>query len=280
MSVTAADVKKLREATDAPLLECRSALQEAEGDIEKAINILREKGRSAAAKRAGRETGAGAVSIALSDDKKTASAIVLESETDFVARNEEFIKLADDIASAFLSTEPGTNPLEVSYNGNSIGSLIEGAVAKIRENIQLKQAHQVKSKCEIGVYVHHDKAKGAIVKLEGDVPNLSEVGKALATQCVAFPPKYLSKEDIPSEIIEKEIAIETERAIQEGKKPEIAANIAKGRVNKEYVNSNVLLEQPFYKDGKKSVRQYLEEEAKAQGGSIKVVEFKRLAVGE
>jgi elongation factor Ts len=280
IKVSAADVKKLRDLTDAPLLECRSALEEAENDFQKARQILREKGRTAAAKRAANETSAGAVAIAVSEDQKKASGVVLQSETDFVARNEEFLKLADEMANIFLQESSFADPLAVMHQGKSIGSMIEETIAKIRENIKLKSATNVQSECCVGYYVHHDKTKGAIVKLQGNISGLAELGRLVAVQIVAHPPSYLNKEDVPQEIIQKELEIEKERAIKEGKTPEVAENIAKGRINKEFYQRAVLLEQPFYRDASKSVGQMLQEEAKARGGDVKVLEFEYLTVGD
>lgn len=255
MEIDAKLVMKLRAETDAPVMECKAALVEAGGDYEKAKQILREKGKAAAAKRADRATGAG-VAVMISDpSNKKVGGVVLESETDFVAKNPEFIA--------------------ATANGKTVGTLVEESVAKIRENIKVAKAVHLTGET-VAVYVHHDKTKAAAVVLEGDSPNLLEAGQKLAIQCVAGNPKYVSKEQVPADIIEKEIATETQRAINEGKPADVAANIAKGRVNKEFYQSQVLLEQPFYADNKKTVSQYLQE----QGGTIKVLGFERLAVGE
>jgi elongation factor Ts len=281
MVISATDVKKLREETDAPMMECRAALEEAKGDFEKAKEILREKGKAAAAKRVGRSTSAGVVAFSSSPDKKTVSGIVLESETDFVARNEEFANLAQQIADAFLTQDPGKDPLSCTANGKTIGTLIEEAVGKIRENIKLTKAVRITGKQPVAFYLHHDKTKGAILQLEStNDSDLSDVGRQLAIQSVAFPPLYISKEEVPKDLVEKELEVETQRAIHEGKKPEIARNIAQGRLNKEFFKRIVLLEQPFYKEPDKSVATFLTEESKARGSDIKVVSCTRLAVGE
>lgn len=275
MEIDAKLVMKLRAETDAPVMECKAALVEAGGDYEKAKQILREKGKAAAAKRADRATGAG-VAVMISDpSNKKVGGVVLESETDFVAKNPEFIATAESIAAAYLDSDPGADPLAATANGKTVGTLVEESVAKIRENIKVAKAVHLTGET-VAVYVHHDKTKAAAVVLEGDSPNLLEAGQKLAIQCVAGNPKYVSKEQVPADIIEKEIATETQRAINEGKPADVAANIAKGRVNKEFYQSQVLLEQPFYADNKKTVSQYLQE----QGGTIKVLGFERLAVGE
>jgi elongation factor Ts len=271
---TAQDVKRLREETDAPMMECKAALDEADGDFEKAKQILREKGKAAAGKRAGRATSAGVVAISAAQDHHTVGAIVLESETDFVARNEDFINLAQELAEIFLHNDPGSDPLTVKHGDKTVGDMVEAAVATIRENIRLAKAVRVTSENQLCTYVHHDRTKGAIVEMTGD-PAVREVGRSLAIQVVAFPPEVVSKDQLSQEMLDREIEIETQRAIGEGKPENIAKNIAQGRVNKEYVNKAVLLEQPFYVDPSKSVKQYVAEHAP---GST-VVGFTYLGVG-
>lgn len=269
---TAADVKRLREETDAPMLECKTALEEAGGDFERAKQILREKGKAAAAKRADRSTSAGVVAIAVSPDKKKAGAVVLESETDFVAKNEQFIEIASQIAEAYLANDPGTDPLAVQSNGKSVGTLIEEAVGKIRENIKVTKALHLETSGSIEFYVHHDRTKGALVEVEG--PSGAET-RTIAIQVVTNPPEVVSREDLSQEVLNQEIETETQRAIQEGKDEKIARNIATGRVNKEFVKRAALLEQPYYADLAKSVSQYLQESAKGS----KIIDFRYLQVG-
>ncbi len=256
---TAADVKKLREDTDAPMMECKAALDEADGNPERAKEILREKGKAAAAKRAGRATGAGVVAFA-SEGGYTAG-IVLECETDFVSRNPEFISMAQEAAAIALTEHVEQKLLD----------LAEQATAKFRENS--KVAQMVVFQGTTVTYVHHDATKGAMVVFEGGEP--SEAVRKVAVQVVSEPPTVVSKDQLSQEMLEKEIATETKRAMDEGKPENIAKNIANGRVNKEFVKKWVLLEQPFYADAGKSVNQYLAEEAKG----VKVTNFAYLAVG-
>jgi len=247
---TAQDVKRLREDTDAPMMECKAALDEADGDFEKAKQLLREKGKAAAAKRSGRSTSAGVVAVASSEDGKTVGAVVLESETDFVARNDEFIGIAQKIAELVRDG--------VDAASDEIKQLVEGAVAKIRENIRVARAERLTSDVPIASYVHHDKTKGAVIALgKGDGSN--EAVRKVAVHAVAFPPEVVSKSQLSQEKIQTEIATETERAMNEGKPENIAKNIAEGRVNKEFIKRVVLLEQPFYLDPSKTVQQYLNE---------------------
>jgi elongation factor Ts len=246
---SAQDVKKLREETDAPMMECKAALDEADGDMEKAKQLLREKGKAAAAKRSGRSTSAGVVAIAPSADGKTVGAVVLESETDFVARNDEFVALAQKLAEMVRDGASATSE-EVKH-------LVEGAVGKIRENIVLARAERIVSDSPISSYVHHDRTKGSVIVLQkGDGSH--EAVRKVAVHAVAFPPEVVSKAQLSQEKIDEEIATETQRAINEGKPENIAKNIAEGRVNKEFIRRVVLLEQPFYLDPGKTVNQYLQ----------------------
>ena len=262
---TAQDVKKLREDTDAPMMECKAALDEADGDFEKAKNLLREKGKAAAAKRTDRSTAAGVVAISTSEDGKTVGAVVLECETDFVARNEDFVAIAQNIASIYRDN--------VTVDEAQIKEIVEAAVAKIRENIKVSRSVRLTSESPIATYVHHDRTKGAIVTVNGDA---TDAVKKVAIQVVAFPPEVLAKSDLSQEKIDAEIEIETQRAINEGKDEKLARNIAQGRVNKEFIKRAVLLEQPFYVDPSKSVNQYLAEEAKG----TTVTGYVYLAVGQ
>ncbi|RYG39517.1 translation elongation factor Ts [bacterium] len=255
-SYTAADVKKLREETGAPMMECKSALEEAESDFARAKEILREKGQAAAAKRSDRTTGAGVVAFASNGD--AVSGVVLECETDFVALNEDFIALAQQAAEAGL------------VDDSQFASIAENATAKFRE--LTKVARYVKLPANTVTYVHHDRTKGAAVVAS----EKSDALKKVAIQVVAFPPQVVAKEELSQELLAKEIELETKRAIDEGKPENIARNIAQGRVNKEFIKQVVLLEQPFYADPSKSVAVYLSEEAKG----VTVTQFEYLAIGQ
>ncbi len=278
MAVSAADVKKLREKTDAPMMECKAALEEADGNFDKAEEILREKGKAAAAKRSDRHTSEGRAKMALSADGKKASGVIIECETDFVANSEPFLVMVDKILAGMLAA--GQAGPDVNIDGQTVSEIITNAVAIIRENIQLKHSvFQHSHDGTIGIYNHHTGKLAAAVELTGPASNIAACAKELAIQVVAANPGYLKREDVPQDMIEREIKIETERAINEGKAPEMAANIAKGRVNKEFFQSQVLLEQPYYAEPKKSVSVWLAEEAKKGGGQLEAVNYLRLAVG-
>ncbi len=268
---TAADVKKLREETDAPMMECKSALDEADGDLTRAKEILREKGKSAAGKKTGRATGAGVVAFALSEDRNTVGAIVLESETDFVSNNENFQKKAQEIAEYVLANgAPEGNPMD----DPKFKELSDDVIAMFRENVQISRAVKIESTAPIAFYVHHNKMKGALVVSEGDNAGNEAVRKT-AVHIVSLPPEVITKEELSQDLLAKELELETKRAIEEGKPENIAKNIAQGRVNKEFVKRVVLLEQPFYADPSLTVSQYLAQEAKG----TKVTRFEYFAAG-
>lgn len=256
---TAADVKKLREETDAPMMECKSALEEANGDFARAKEILREKGKAQAGKKAGRATGAGVVAIASGNG--AVAGVVLETETDFVSRNEGFAELAQKAAETLLADANA-----------DLGSFATDAVAAYRENAQLGRTFRADATGSVATYVHHDKTKGSIVIGEGDAEALRQV----AIHAVAFPPTVVSKDQLSQELLDKEFDIQKQRALNEGKPENIAENIARGRVNKEFIKEAVLLEQPFFKDPSKSVGQWLAETAKGTS----VTNFAYLAVGQ
>lgn len=261
---TAADVKRLREDTDAPMMECKAALDEADGDFEKAKAILREKGKAAAGKRAGRATSAGVVAFSANADASAVGGVILECETDFVARNEDFIALAQQMADLVLDGK----------TADDLQHMAEEAVAKIRENIKVAKAVRLTGQ-SIATYVHHDRTKGTAIVLEGEIADAEAVRK-VAVHAAAFPPEVINKEELSQEKLDAEIEIETQRAMNEGKPENIARNIAQGRVNKEFIKSAVLMEQPFYLDPSKTVGQYLSEVAKG----VKVVGFENMIVGQ
>lgn len=256
---TAQDVKKLRDETDAPMMECKAALDEADGNLDRAKEILREKGKAAAGKKAGRATGAGVVAVAVGSD--AVAGVVLETETDFVSRNEGFVALAQKAADTLLADA-----------NVDLASFAADAVAAYRENAQVGKTVRLANPGVVSVYVHHDKTKGAIVTGQGDAEALRQV----AIHSVAFPPQVVSKDQLSQEMLNHEFEIEKQRALNEGKPENIAENIAKGRVNKEYIKQVVLLEQPFYKEPGKSVQQWLQETA----SGTTITEFVYLTLGQ
>lgn len=280
MAISASDVKRLREETDAPMMECKVALEEAGGDFEKAKAILREKGQSAAAKRSGRSTSEGVAKFVVSADGKTAVGVVLESETDFVSNNDGFRKLVDTLANGLLSAPADAvngDVNNVSIDGKTVAELVTEGVALFRENIQLTQAVKLEADGTIGAYNHHNGKFASAAVISGDASNASELATEVATQAaISDTVEYLTRAEVPQDVIASEIEAETKRAINDGKPAEMAAKIAEGRVNKEFFQNKVLLERPFWKDESKSTAQFLKEMAQ---GTAEVTGFKRLTVG-
>lgn len=278
MAVDAKLVMQLRAETGAPVSDCKSALEEANGDFERAKEILREKGKAAAAKRQDRSTSEGVVALSVHHDHKSIGAAVLECETDFVANNEDFVNLANHIAEMALHTNPGSDPRSLKSGDHTVGEMIDDAIGKIRENIKLSKALQLKTEYSFATYVHHDKKQAAIVEIEGDPEVSHQIARDIAIQSVAMPAEFLTKEEIPQDYVDKQLEIETKRAIEEGKAPEVAKNVAQGRVNKEIFKQVVLMEQPYFRDQSKTVGQFVKEESK--NVPVRVVSITRLKVGE
>ncbi|MBX3097209.1 MAG: translation elongation factor Ts [Fimbriimonadaceae bacterium] len=284
MAINAADVKRLRDLTDAPMMECKAALEEAGGDFERAKQILREKGAAAASKRTDRATNAGIAKFVTSSDGKQAVGIVVETETDFVALNPTFRELVDKIANGLLAysvEEVNSKANDLTIDGQPVADLLEQAVAVIRENIRLTKAVKIESNGQIAVYNHRtgdaESTQCAAVDASGDAGNVKDVAFKVAVQVVAGKPEFLKRDDVSADMIAQEIATETTRAINDGKPAEMAAKIAEGRVNKEFFKSQVLMEQPFFEDPTKSTGQWVSEAA--SGGKIEITQYVRLVVG-
>ncbi|BDV00316.1 elongation factor Ts [Thermodesulfomicrobium sp. WS] len=266
MTISASTVKELRERTGAGMMDCKKALTECGGDMDKAIAWLREKGLSKAAKKAGRATAEGLVTIAMAADGKAAAMVELNCETDFVAKNEEFIAKATAIAEAVLAsgaTTPEALPAEITD--------LSGLIGKIGENMQLGRMAYVTVPGEgvIGSYIHSNHKLGVLVVLTG--PATAEVAKDVAMQVAAANPLCVTPDQVPAEALEQERAIYLNQAKQEGKPEAIAEKIVEGRMRK-YYQEVCLVEQPFIKDDKKTVKDIL-------GKGVQVDRFVRIAVG-
>lgn len=274
MSISAADVKALRDRTGAGMMDCKKALAEADGEMEKAIEILRKKGQKVAEKRADRETKQGLVVTIVSDDKQKAVALALNCETDFVARNEEFIENAHLFAKlAFDNNIDSIQTLQsLSIGDITIEKRLEELVGKIGEKIEISSLELLDGSGTIVAYNHPGNQLGVIAQFESDLSDV-EVGRDVAMQIAAMKPVGVTRNDVPADTIEKELEIAKEQLINEGKPVEIAEKAAQGKLRRFYEES-VLLEQKFVKDGGLSVKQYLE-----QNNAPIVKAFKRLQIG-
>jgi len=286
-AVTPAMVKELREMTDAGMLDCKKALKASEGDMEAAVEWLRKKGLSKAAKVAGKVAAEGTIGLKIDENFKKATMTEVNCQTDFVAKNENFTAIVDNMVG-FIYTEEVAN-LEslqsATINGASFEETMAAAVQKVGENIQVRRFDTIKVN-ENGVingYVHSNGSVGVIVAVEADsaetASKLVDFTKDIAMHAAAMSPQWLAEEDIPQETIDKELEIAREELKKEGKPEAMWDKILPGKV-KRFAKDNTLVNQPFVKDDKKSVAQALSAAAKECGGDAKVVAFTRFKVGE
>ena len=286
MAVSMEDVKKLREMTGAGMLDCKKALEEAGGDIEKAKEILRIKGLAKAEKKAGRETKEGIIYVVLSEDRKRGAMIELNCETDFVARNEEFQKLAERIAKHILETDENKNKAgegdevlgQKLYDEpeKTVEILIKEAIAKIGENIKLSRYCRYDTEDYLHSYVHGGGRIGVMVDFKASELNdqILRLVQDIAMQIAAMRPEYVRVEDIPQEVLDRERKILREQALGEGKPEHIVDKIVEGKLKKFY-QEKVLLEQPFIRDDKKKVKDIIKE----SGLDVEIKRFCRFELG-
>ena len=271
-NITAADVNKLRKQTGAGMMDCKKALVEAEGDFEKAVDILRKKGQKVAANRADRDATEGAVIALTSDDNKTGVVVKVNCETDFVAKNEGFVKLASDIANVALNNLPAdVNALKALKFDDKLTveeKLIE-QTGVIGEKVDLSGYENLQAPF-IASYIHMGNKIGTIVALS-DVAE--EAGRDVAMQAAAMNPVALDKDSVPQEVIDRELEVGREQARAEGKPEQMIDKIAQGKLGK-FFKENTLVEQKFIKDGDVTVAKYLNN----INSGLKVVDFKRLSL--
>ena len=284
MAVTAALVKELRERTGAGMMDCKKALVETDGDIEKAIDYLREKGFMKAQKKAGRIAAEGLVRVAFGEGNKTASIVEVNSETDFVAKNEEFIEFVEDLAKEVLVK--GNMPMEQfmaePFGEGTVQETLTAKVAKIGENLSIRRFAKVEEDGVVYVgYTHGGGRIGVIVGIKTDAAadEIAAVGKDVAMQVASMNPKFVNEDGVDPEYLENEKKILTEQVLNEGKKPEMVERIVAGKIKKE-LKEVCLLDQPFVKDGDVSVQQYVANAAKEIGKDMEVVSMIRYEVGE
>jgi elongation factor Ts len=286
--ITASLVKELREKTGAGMMDCKKALTETSGDLEGAVDWLRKKGLAAAAKKAGRVAAEGLVAVATSD---TVGAVVeVNSETDFVARNERFQAFANEVARQVLTGSGDLETLQQApypESGRTIGEEVTHMVATIGENMNLRRIARLEvGSGAVASYVHNALAPnlgkiGVLVGLEstGDRDRLLELGKQIAMHIAAARPEALNIEDVDSSALDRERSVLADQARASGKPEEIIAKMVEGRLRK-YYEEVVLLEQVYVIDGENKVRKVVENFAKEIGAPIKVVGFKRFVLGE
>jgi len=256
--IKAADVAKLRKMTGAGMMDCKKALQEADGDFDKATEIIRKKGQAVANKRADREATEGVVLAKASGDGTKGFIIVLNCETDFVAKNDDFIKFAESILDLALENQPAN--LEelnaLSLSSKTVSDAVTEQIGIIGEKLELSFYNKIDA-AQVTAYIHPGNNLATIIGLNQAVSN-EQVGKDVAMQVAAMSPVALDKDDVPQDIQDKEIEIGKEQARKEGKPEAILEKIATGKLNK-FFKENTLLNQDFVKQNKKSVKQYLQE---------------------
>ena len=276
-TITAADVNKLRQQTGAGMMDCKKALTEANGDFEAAIDYLRKKGQKIAVNRSDKEANEGLVIAKVTPDGKRGAMIVINCETDFVAKNAEFI--AD--ATAFLDIAIEKNPASIDEfktltmsNGLKVSDKLFDIIGKIGEKIDIT-AYEVIEAARVIVYNHPGNKLASMVGLTSATPaNIDEVGKEVAMQIAAMNPVAVDKDSVDPKMIEREIEIGKDQARQEGKPEDMIEKIALGKLNKFYKEST-LLNQTYIKDEKKTIAQFLNDVEKG----LTVKAFKRIRLG-
>ena len=286
MPFTAQDVKTLREMTECGMLDCKKALMETDGDMEKAVEFLREKGLASVAKKSGRIAAEGIV-LAFGDEaKKVSVAIEVNSETDFVSKNEDFRSFVKLAGQAVIDNNPADVEalLACVVDGRTVEEHLQDRQLKIRENLKVRRF--VRYEGDVATYVHGGGTIGVMVKFATDVADkegFAEFGKDVAMQIAAANPAYLCEHCVPAEVIEHEKEILFAQISNDEKlanKPDaVKEKMVDGRIGK-YYKENCLMNQEFVKDPDLDIKGYVEKVAKELGGSIKITEFVRLEKGE
>jgi len=274
MNISAADVNKLRQMTGAGMMDCKKALSEAEGDFEKAVDILRKKGQKIAASRADRTSGEGAVFVKNNAQNTEATLIALNCETDFVAKNEDFVKMGNAILELAYTNKPANTDalLALPLEGRAISEHLTDMMGKIGEKIEVS-AYETLQGEKVVSYLHGAKI-GVLVALKNVGGDAETAGKDVAMQVAAMRPIALDKDGVSQDLINREIEIGKEQARAEGKPEAMLEKIAVGKLAKFY-KDYTLLNQEFVKDNKLSIQQYLDSVNKG----MTVSAFKRVGIG-
>ena len=285
MAFTASDVKALREKTGCGMMACKKALVETDGDMAKAIDYLREKGLASASKKAGRIAAEGVAFAKTTADYSVGAIMEVNSETDFVAKNSEFLNFVERCADVVISENPESvdELLQCKMDSSStVSEVLTEKIAKIGENIKVRRFERFTG--FVVPYIHMGGRIAVVVNADVDDDikgntSVKEILKDVAMQVAAINPVYLEKNSVPSEVVEKEKSILMEQVISEGRPKVIAEKIVAGKISK-FFKESCLLEQPFVKNGDITVRQYVEGEEKSMGGRIKILDFVRYEKGE
>ncbi len=276
MAISAQDVKKLREMTQAGMMDCKRALEEADGDFEKAIDILRKKGQKVSEKRKDREAKEGLIVAKIADDNKSGILVEVNCETDFVARNEVFARFADDVAALILRAQPvdldALKALDFK-DGRTAGEALTDLTGKIGEKLGIRRFQILRShQGQVISYIHPGARLGVLIDLQGN-GHLEAAGRDVAMQVAALNPVATHREEVPQEVQQKELDIGREAARNQGKPEHLIDRIATGKLER-YFKDHVLVEQPFVKDASRTVKQML------QQAEADVRTFVRFALGD
>ena len=284
-TITATDVKALRDRTGAGMMDCKAALTEANGDMDEAITILRKKGMAQVAKKAGRAMKEGLVGVRLNADATDGVVAEVNCETDFVARTPEFQALVDTVTTDLLAAPSTEDPQALAAAEGSVGAKVAEKIAKTGENMAVTRAARLTGEGLVGSYLHLGGKIGVLVELQG-VPaaarqsdGISTLVRELAMQIAAASPSYATREEVPASVIEQEKNIYRAQMENSGKPANVIEKIVEGKLGSFY-GVAVLPDQPSIRDPKTTVSQVVAEASKAAGGTIRVSRFVRFKVGE
>lgn len=281
--ITAKMVAELRAKTGAGMMDCKKALMATDGDFDKAIDWLREKGLAAAAKKASRVAAEGRIYALVKDDAQVGAMVEVNCETDFAARNEQFVKLCDQVAQTVLEK----NPADVDALNELLGNTVKEAIATIGENMNVRRfvRYEVAGNGHVHAYIHGGGRVGVLLELAtgsaeaAQRDEVKELAHELCLQVASMRARYVRPEEVPADVLEHEKEILKAQAINEGKKPEIAEKMVQGRIRKFYQES-CLLEQEWVKDSSKTIAALVKEVAAQVGSEITVRRFACLEKGE
>ena len=284
MAVTAAMVKELREMTGAGMMDCKKALVETDGDIEKAVDVLREKGLSKAAKKSSRIAAMGLVRMAFSDDHKKAAIVEVNSETDFVAKNEDFIGFVDGLVKLALESDAADMDafMALPFEGETVKDVLTSKIATIGENMNIRRFEKAAEEDVIYTgYLHGGGTIGAIVGIKTDATaeEIGVCGKDVAMQVASMKPLYLDESSVDADYIEHEKSILRQEVLNEGKPEKMVDKIVEGKIKKE-LKEVCLTEQKFVKDSEMTVKGYVADVAGKLGKEAAIASYIRYEVGE
>ena len=284
MAITAQMVKELREATGAGMMDCKKALTEADGNMERAVDILREKGLSKAAKKADRVAAEGLVTIKTNADHTVAAIVEVNSETDFVAKNQDFKDFVADVAEMVLEGDAADLEALLASNhkeGKALKDVLNDRVATIGEKLDVRRFEKISTNGKVAGYIHGGGKIGVVVELatESNDEKVLALGKDIAMQIAAMNPKYISRDDVDPDYIAHETEVLTQQALNEGKPANIVEKMVVGRLNKE-LKEVCLVDQVFVKDSELTIAKLIAKVAKEVASDISIANMVRYEVGE